>query len=190
MAPAAAGNDRAADLKRLSTSKGENQATATTAVVTNEPFNSIKSATENTAEELNVVHRDLSVSNEENDSRQLKSPSCTASESDKPDHSANFKESLACPDCGKVFRVVNGLQYHVKNKVCHNKKTRRRKHTTEEGSDGGDEIVVPPKKQKRNRGTEDERTCPHCKRVFTSILGKDYHVGENSFSDKGTGTVY
>ena len=32
------------------------------------------------------------------------------------------------------------------------------------------------KKQKRFRGDEKDRTCPDCKRVFTSALGMKYHV--------------
>lgn len=32
------------------------------------------------------------------------------------------------------------------------------------------------KQWKKERGKKEDRTCPHCKRVFTSVLGKDYHV--------------
>jgi hypothetical protein len=33
---------------------------------------------------------------------------------------------------------------------------------------------------KRMRGAEGERTCPHCDRVFTSVLGCSYHVSKYS----------
>lgn len=35
-------------------------------------------------------------------------------------------------------------------------------------------------KWKRIRGLKENRTCPKCKRVFTSVLGRDYHVCEFS----------
>ena len=36
----------------------------------------------------------------------------------------------------------------------------------------------PDTSNKRFRGSLEERTCPLCKKVFTSALGRDYHVSE------------
>lgn len=77
----------------------------------------------------------------------------------------------ACPHCHKVFQSRLGLKYHVKNKVCQR-----------------DESVQPVRRRgkakanvsgkKRTRGKLEDRTCPNCKFVFTSVLGLQYHLSK------------
>jgi hypothetical protein len=69
--------------------------------------------------------------------------------------------------------------YHVHNFVCRPDsrpggplpKGRRAKSED-------DNIGNVRKKYNRFRGAEGDRTCPNCKRVFTSVLGLNYHKGE------------
>ena len=78
-------------------------------------------------------------------------------------------KTFQCPHCGKTFKTQSGLQYHLDNLVCREKD---RNHTKKE-------MKRPPKKKARKSvEKEKNRTCPHCKRVFKSILGLKYHVGK------------
>jgi hypothetical protein len=78
------------------------------------------------------------------------------------------KTKPTCPHCKKTFAIKQGLGYHLANFVCRAKlkasdsiETKRKPKT---------------KKPKTTRGAENKRTCPKCKRVFTSIHGLDYHL--------------
>jgi len=91
----------------------------------------------------------------------------TANDGDNDDD-----DELKCPHCDRTFTVLQGLNYHVKQFVCRPDlrpggpvpKGRRKKQE----SSG--------KSFKRVRGSLQDRTCPNCQRVFTSVLGRDYHV--------------
>ncbi|KAL3940105.1 MAG: hypothetical protein SGBAC_005289 [Bacillariaceae sp.] len=87
-----------------------------------------------------------------------------------------------CPHCEKTFTSDGGLKYHVANYVCRmdqctdpeilakaNKKKRTRGKTKVRGTD-------TKRSYKRFRGKLEDRTCPHCDQVFTSTLGKNYHL--------------
>jgi len=79
-----------------------------------------------------------------------------------------------CPYCDKVFSVKDGMQYHVDNFVC--RPTLRPGGPVQKGRR---KISEGTKTQwKRIRGPLAERTCPTCKRVFTSIIGLKYHRGK------------
>ena len=73
-----------------------------------------------------------------------------------------------CQHCQHTFTGINGLKYHVNNKVCQKAKKERRKTSKARGKSSGKHI----------RGTMNERTCPQCQKRFTSALGCQYHVGE------------
>ena len=76
-----------------------------------------------------------------------------------------------CPRCGKVFKTLGGFKYHMKESVCL-------------GENGGTKKNGSKKKQgvgqsrKKSQETEEDRTCPHCKRVFGSMEGIKYHIGK------------
>lgn len=85
-------------------------------------------------------------------------------------------EDRTCPHCQKHFTVKMGCDYHIKNFVCRPhlrpggpaQKGKRKK------TKGSPKSAVT---YKRIRGSLDERTCSKCNRVFTSILGMNYHIG-------------
>jgi hypothetical protein len=80
---------------------------------------------------------------------------------------------LTCPHCQKDFTVKPGLDYHIENFVC--------RPTLRPGGPvlKGKRKTAGTKAQtyKKIRGKLEKRTCPKCKRVFTSILGLNYHRG-------------
>jgi hypothetical protein len=76
------------------------------------------------------------------------------------------------------------LSYHLARWVCRkddcpdpriveqaNRKRGRGKKYSPDG-------ISAQKKWKKFRGPEEDRICPHCSRVFTSILGMQYHVSK------------
>lgn len=111
-----------------------------------------------------------------------------------------------CPHCNKIMSTRLGLQYHVgmcniwraakvlrlklvthitrfrfaDNWVCRIEqctdpdvlaRSKRKRGKSRKGALDGPA-------SKRFRGPLETRTCPHCKREFTSVLGRDYHVGK------------
>lgn len=87
--------------------------------------------------------------------------------------SATGSSDWTCPHCGRLMGSAGGLHYHVNNFVCRPKErpggpAQRGRRKKGEASSSI--------KYKRVRGTLADRTCPKCKRVFTSTLGLNYHV--------------
>jgi hypothetical protein len=94
----------------------------------------------------------------------------------------NLSEAdLTCPHCQKIFTVKPGLDYHVDNFVCRPTlrpggpvvKGKRKKAVSSTAGGGS----AKDQSYKRIRGKLEDRTCPKCKRIFTSILGFTYHRG-------------
>jgi C2H2-type zinc finger len=102
-----------------------------------------------------------------------------------PDLSATSK---VCPHCNKQFSTSSRLRYHWEKRVC-------RKEGEASADQSKNRPVSPPaaaakkKKKKKSgskkrkskakfRGNQEDRTCPRCKRVFTSLLGFQYHRGK------------
>jgi hypothetical protein len=89
---------------------------------------------------------------------------------------------LTCSHCQKVFTVKPGLDYHVDNFVCRPTlrpggpvvRGKRKKATS---SAGGGSSSTKYQSYKKIRGKLEDRTCPKCKRIFTSVLGFTYHRG-------------
>jgi hypothetical protein len=119
-------------------------------------------------------------SEDDDDDRVLSSPSKRKG-GRKPRYSLLSEADLTCAHCQKVFTVKPGLDYHVENFVCRPTlrpggpvvKGKRKKAA----SSGGGGSTKCPKSFNRIRGKLEDRTCPKCKRVFTSVLGLSYHVG-------------
>jgi hypothetical protein len=88
-----------------------------------------------------------------------------------------------CPNCQKKFGSSLGLQYHIDQFVCQPalrpggpiKRLGRRK--IERLDDDGLKVTLPTKTYKKIRGNINDRTCPQCQRVFTSVAGMQYHQG-------------
>lgn len=84
-----------------------------------------------------------------------------------------------CVHCGKVIVTVQGLKYHVDNFVCRKESMPEKlKRSPAPSKKRKKSIVGRPKvkESQRFRGSMEDRTCPKCKKVFTSVLGKNYHV--------------
>ena len=87
-----------------------------------------------------------------------------------------------CPKCGKKFGSSLGLQYHVDHFVCQpllrpgGPVVKGRRKVTAGGS-GDHGASSSSKNYKKVRGKIDNRTCPQCHRVFTSVNGLQYHRG-------------
>lgn len=89
----------------------------------------------------------------------------------------NPKSDGICPYCQRVFSTASGLQYHVANFVC--RQSERPGGPVIKGKRKvSKENIDQSSKRGRKRGTLEERTCQNCGRVFTSLLGKQYHVGK------------
>jgi hypothetical protein len=94
-----------------------------------------------------------------------------------------------CQYCNRKFQGKAGLRYHVDFFVCRPnqrpggpvRKGKRKmvaataKSTAADATTGGSSSHS---KYKRIRGSLDDRTCDNCSRVFTSVLGLQYHIGE------------
>jgi hypothetical protein len=78
---------------------------------------------------------------------------------------------LQCPHCKKQLKNPNGLQYHLDNFVC-----RPDLRSPMQGQKGKRKSEKTDSGYRKIRGELEDRTCPLCKRVFTSILGRNYHV--------------
>ena len=111
-----------------------------------------------------------------------------------------------CGHCGKVIVSVQGLKYHVgrcfvrtcvsavplsnelipsnhalDNFVCRKESMPEKlKRAPAPSKKRKKSIVGRPKvkESSRFRGSVEDRTCPKCKKVFTSVLGKNYHVSK------------
>jgi len=81
------------------------------------------------------------------------------------------EEDRTCPHCLKVISTKLGLQYHIDNFVC--KKKQATSSNASSKRKRGKGIATGSKKE---RGKAEDRTCPMCSRVFTSVLGCRYHV--------------
>ena len=90
-----------------------------------------------------------------------------------------------CPHCNKKFGSSLGLQYHVDKFVCQPAlrpggaviRKGRRKINTTGGGDEDDYGTQSTKTYNKIRGKISDRTCPQCRRVFTSVAGMQYHRG-------------
>ena len=80
------------------------------------------------------------------------------------------EKERTCPHCLKVIVSKLGLKYHLDNFVCRKDLVPAKAGTTprKRGKSASGKI--------RQRGLEHERTCQNCNRVFTSILGCNYHM--------------
>jgi len=81
-------------------------------------------------------------------------------------------DNSVCPHCQKKFATPAGCLYHVQHFVCQPDKQQRAKKRKPRSKTGQGDQQFP-----RLRGKLADRTCPTCRRVFTSKLGKNYHVG-------------
>ena len=80
-----------------------------------------------------------------------------------------LKKAFKCPHCGKNFQTSSGLRYHIENLVCRAEgRAKKKANDTEKSRKAAHELGEP----------NQDRTCPHCKRVFKSIDGMRYHVGK------------
>ena len=59
-----------------------------------------------------------------------------------------------------------GAKYHVEHYVCRPTEQPPKQPRGESSS------------SRRARGAVDDRTCPNCQRIFTSVHGLAYHVGK------------
>jgi hypothetical protein len=115
------------------------------------------------------------------------SPVAAAEEEEEP-------VEFACQYCNRKFQGKAGLRYHIDFFVCRPndrpggpvRKGKRKVVTTGTASTAADDDADAANtgssrrhsKYKRIRGSLDDRTCGNCSRVFTSVLGLQYHIGE------------
>jgi hypothetical protein len=118
-------------------------------------------------------------------------------------------QDRTCPHCKKVCSSKSGFKYHIEHFVCRpalnpngNPKFRgkvKKRAASQDLEDDEDEYTEEStnaakpkasskkggkKKFKKIRGPLEARTCPHCNKVFTSALGKEYHVQNKVCTDK------
>lgn len=102
------------------------------------------------------------------------------------------KEDYKCPHCSKGIGSQFGLKYHIDNFVCRkdqahpseeriskideDRKSKSGKGPNRKSGEGRKRKAAKPRPKKRVRGKDEDRTCSNCHRVFTSILGCNYHV--------------
>mmetsp|Transcript_7202 Transcript_7202/g.10523 ORF Transcript_7202/g.10523 Transcript_7202/m.10523 type:complete len:774 (-) Transcript_7202:155-2476(-) len=79
------------------------------------------------------------------------------------------KTMYCCPHCGKEIGSSHGLKYHVDKLVCRQVKEKPKASKIRK-------VLPDARSGKRFRGSKEDRTCPTCKKEFTSALGRDYHV--------------
>ena len=105
-------------------------------------------------------------------------------------------EDRTCSNCKQVFTSALGLKYHVGKyaaalaalpHVCilthylffsSYYKSDHKVCVAREKSDTMPMSSKVTRGKTRGRGSRKDRTCSHCKRVFTSTLGLKYHVGK------------
>lgn len=107
---------------------------------------------------------DVDGGNSDDESRSVKKPE------KKDRHRRGPEEERTCPHCSKVIVSKLGLKYHLDKFVCRRDLVPAKAGTTPRKrgkSTGG---------KSRERGLEHDRTCPNCNRVFTSVLGCNYHM--------------
>lgn len=78
-----------------------------------------------------------------------------------------------CSNCSSAFKTTAGLNYHIKNRVCHEDKESSTSETGKRKAE--DQFSLSNEKKPKFRGPEKNRTCPLCQRVFTSVFGYRYH---------------
>ena len=97
------------------------------------------------------------------------------------------QQTYKCPHCEKCFKSKMGLDYHVEHWVCRIDEcpdpkivaqAKKKRGKTKTKTDN--EVSKSTGKKAKFRGALNDRICPHCKRVFTSILGMKYHTGKNA----------
>lgn len=130
-----------------------------------------------------VKYGETNNSENDNDGEDGNSSAGADEKSDEEDKTSNkrtplktnqeSRETYDCPHCDKVFKSQAGRDYHVKNSVCRPSETPVKKRSN---------ISARKKRARpdRFRGTKEDRTCPHCNRVFTSALGAKYHIGKSA----------
>ncbi|VEU41273.1 unnamed protein product [Pseudo-nitzschia multistriata] len=87
--------------------------------------------------------------------------------------SLDKEKTFDCPHCEKAFKNLNGLKYHIDKMVCRGEDGSRRKQPRRKSPRA---TATTKSKSAKFRGTVEERTCPHCNRLFTSALGARYHI--------------
>ena len=98
---------------------------------------------------------------------------------EEPKDGEEKKQTFNCLHCEKPFTTPNGLQYHIDNYVCRNEDGTPKPYERKKGRGKARARSSTQKKDgSKFRGTKEERTCPHCNRMFTSISGMEYHVGK------------
>jgi hypothetical protein len=84
---------------------------------------------------------------------------------------------LTCVHCGRDFTSQYGLAYHMNHSVC---RPQQRTENEEIAAADKDPILPSqarkPKQKRGKKATVEEKTCPHCATVFTSLYGLNYHV--------------
>jgi C2H2-type zinc finger len=169
-------DDNDEDTSSVDTADGDDRKIASTKVQSKKrPFVDVESG----------VDRSLSDEEESSNKAQEKNEEGTMAGTSDPDLSATSK---VCPHCNKQFSTPSRLRYHWEKRVC--------RKGGEAAADQSKKPVSPPagaaakkKKKKKSgskkrkskakfRGNQEDRTCSRCKRVFTSLLGFQYHRGK------------
>jgi NMD protein affecting ribosome stability and mRNA decay len=129
---------------------------------------------------------------EDNEDDENKNDEDSGDDSDPPAAS-----SKVCSHCNKKFSTPSRLRYHLEKRVCRKGEepvstsaaVSSAAEAVDESSTETAAADPPPAKKKKTRGkgkkekpktcrgNVNERTCPRCKRVFTSLLGFQYHRG-------------
>ena len=125
----------------------------------------------------------------------------------KSDDGRGPEENRTCPYCGKVIVSTYGLNYHIgkcpgpDNDIVHLKSGNpkltftfspdnfvcRKGERVDQANQTASKATVNKRKRgrgsvgsnKRFRGSKGDRTCPHCRKEFTSVLGRNYHVSKS-----------
>ena len=96
--------------------------------------------------------------------------------------------SDVCPYCSKAFATPYGAQYHIDHYVCRQQerpggpvaKGRRRVEASAAAAtsvaSSAPTTTTPARHYPKVRGALSDRTCRKCRRVFTSVLGLQYHT--------------
>lgn len=87
-------------------------------------------------------------------------------------------ETFDCPHCCKVFKSIRALEYHQHNFVC--RPQERPDGPVQKGRRKLDDNSEKRSKFKKFRGAEEDRTCPDCGAIFTSVHGFLYHKSKCS----------
>ena len=114
--------------------------------------------------------------------RKKQSPA-TAKKKKRPNASRKTdgnEDNFVCPHCQKKFLSAEGHKYHVDNSVCQSQNAKPRKPGRTRSKTGRGKS-----KSTRSRGTAEDRTCPSCHRVFSSLGGLSYHLSTYTVQSNG-----